>query len=139
MFINTNIYKYVYTCIFIGRPFIFSASLNIEISQAVINILKARLQAKDKKRIKNNNNDSDNDAIKNNDKKNNYDHNNDNNNDNDNSDNTNANRDGPIDSRYVNDIDCGSDSGINTDKVYTMMDPCCGSGTNLFMARRYIY
>jgi hypothetical protein len=61
-----------------GRPFIFSAALNIEIAEAVMNILHAKLKAK-------------------------------------------------------KDV---SEDMVKDDTVFTVLDPCCGSGTTLFVARR---
>jgi hypothetical protein len=93
-----------------------------------MNILKARLQAKDEGHLGNNdgnNCDCDDD---------NYNDNNDNDDDDDNYySNYNC-----IGNKHSEDIDGGNGSGGSISKVYTMMDPCCGSGTNLFMARRYI-
>ena len=63
-----------------GRPFIFSAALNIEIACAVMNILEAKLRGKLSKTIEN--------------------------------------RAGPA------------------ERVFTVLDPCCGSGTTLMVARR---
>lgn len=68
-----------------GRPFIFSAALNIEIASAVMNILNAKLKAKLSKTIE------------------------------------------------------GGEGGVGVgaaDSVFTVLDPCCGSGTILMMARR---
>jgi hypothetical protein len=61
-----------------GRPFIFSAALNIEIAEAVMNILHAKLRAKKG----------------------------------------------------------GIGKMAEDDTVFTVLDPCCGSGTTLFVARR---
>ena len=68
-----------------GRPFIFSAALNIEIAESVINILQAKLRAKE-------------------------------------------------DMKELLD---GSDAVQRKRKsVFTILDPCCGSGTTLFIARK---
>ena len=68
-----------------GRPFIFSAALNVEIAGAVMNILNAKLRAKSGETIQ------------------------------------------------------GGVGGVGVgaaDSVFTVLDPCCGSGTTLMMARR---
>lgn len=61
-----------------GRPFIFSAALNIEIAEAVMNVLHAKLKAKKSE----------------------------------------------------------SKNTAKDDTAFTVLDPCCGSGTTLFVARR---
>lgn len=68
-----------------GRPFIFSAALNIEIAGAVMNILNAKLRAKSSETTE------------------------------------------------------GGGGGVGVgaaDSVFTVLDPCCGSGTTLMVARR---
>ena len=66
-----------------GRPFIFSAALNIEIAESVLNILKSRLtnNLKEKEKVK-------------------------------------------------------KEEMAVTEKVFTVLDPCCGSGTTMFVGRR---
>jgi hypothetical protein len=70
-----------------GRPFIFSAALNIEIAGAVMNILQAKLRAKQSETVSE-----------------------------------------------------GKGEGIAVagaaDRVFTVLDPCCGSGTTLLVGRR---
>jgi hypothetical protein len=61
-----------------GRPFIFSAALNIEIAEAVMNILHAKLRAKKGE----------------------------------------------------------SEKMAKDNTIFTVLDPCCGSGTTLYVARR---
>lgn len=66
-----------------GRPFIFSAALNIEIAEAVLNILQAKLRAKEEMRKL----------------------------------------------LHGNDV-------VSRKSDFTVLDPCCGSGTTLFIARK---
>ena len=72
-----------------GRPFIFSAALNIEIAGAVMNILQAKLRAKQS------------DSV----------------------------------SEGKGEGSVGTEAG-SADRVFTVLDPCCGSGTTLLVARR---
>jgi hypothetical protein len=72
-----------------GRPFIFSAALNIEIAGAVMNILLAKLRAKQSERV----------------------------------------------SEGKREDSAGAGAGT-ADRVFTVLDPCCGSGTTLLVARR---
>jgi hypothetical protein len=70
-----------------GRPFIFSAALNIEIAGAVMNILRAKLRAKQSETVSEGKGE-------------------------------------------------GSAGAGAADRVFTVLDPCCGSGTTLLVARR---
>ena len=87
-----------------GRPFIFSAALNIEIAESVMNILRARLEEKrDRKRgsIKNSIIEEDHENKKKKDE---------------------DIKLGIIEKEFEN--------------IFTVLDPCCGSGTTLFIGRR---
>ena len=74
-----------------GRPFIFSAALNIEIAGAVMNILQAKLRAKQSE--------------------------------------------SESEGEGKGEGSVGAGAGT-ADRVFTVLDPCCGSGTTLLVARR---
>lgn len=76
-----------------GRPFIFSAALNIEIAGAVMNILQAKLRAKQ------------------------------------------SEKQSETVSEGKGEGTAGAGAGT-ADRVFTVLDPCCGSGTTLLVARR---
>lgn len=107
-----------------ARPFIFSAALNIEIAEAVMNILKAKLVDRDSR---------ENAYVK-------VDDNLRGGSDSDSSDKEKKNCADPDNDNFGQTTDVTlfnrKRTSIKNQRVFTILDPCCGSGTTLFAARR---
>ena len=111
-----------------GRPFIFSAALNIEIAESVMNILKERL--KERSQLQKVKEEKEKEKEKENNKNNNY-----------TTDNVIENDKGEELKRkneYENEHESMDEiENAMNEEVFTVLDPCCGSGTTLFVGRRY--
>ena len=97
-----------------GRPFIFSAALNIEIAESVMNILKTRLKEKSGfKNILIRRDDCKRDGI-------------------DNSISIEEHENKDLEEQKI----IFEKKEEVEEKIFTVLDPCCGSGTTLFIGRR---